>query len=199
MLRCNALTRVAAGAVQASSNQHVAHLTRTLNHLSFTSKLAPVTGISNPIARSFATKVVKKIPTTKTRAKPKTAVKKKTPAKTAVKAKTPVAKKKAPARKKVVKKKVVVKPKKKVPTEAQKIKAARAKALDEIANLKKTALYGAAPKPLPDTAWTTFISEKSKGTHMIASESMKTSAAEYKTLAASQLEVYYSTSKSVLA
>lgn len=197
MLRCNALTRVAAGAVQASSSKHVAH-TRSLNHLSLSSKLAPVSGISNSIARSFATKVVKK--KTATKAKAKTPVKKKTPAKPAAKAKakTPVAKKKAPIRKKVVKKKVVAKPKKKVPTEAQKAKAAKVKAQDEVTNLKKTALIGTAPKTLPDNAWTVFVTEKAKGTHAVATGLIKATSGEYKALTASELEVNHFASMSVL-
>ncbi|KAE9986606.1 hypothetical protein EG328_005215 [Venturia inaequalis] len=188
MLRCNALTRVAAGAAQAASGKHVAHLTRSLNHLSLSSKLAPVSRLSNPIARSFATKVVKKKTTTK--AKAKTPVKKKTPAKPAAKAKSPAVKKKAPVRKKIVKKKVVAKPKKKVPTEAQKAKAARAKVLGEITKLKKTALIGTTPKLAPETAWTLFVSEKAKGTRFEASGTMKAIAGEYKELTSSELEHY---------
>ncbi|QDS74335.1 hypothetical protein FKW77_004505 [Venturia effusa] len=195
MLRCNALTRVAAGAVQASSNKHVAHLTRTLNHLSLSSKLAPVSVCSNPLARTFATKVVKKKPATKARAK--TPAKKKTAAKPAAKTKSkaksktkaPAAKKKAPARKAVKKKKVVAKPKKKVPSEAQKLKASNAKAKAEITNLKKTALIGTAPKFLPDSAWTVFVAEKATGSSS-ARDRMKDASAEYKALSAPELEHY---------
>lgn len=197
MLRCNAFARVAAGAVHASSTQHVAHLTRALNHLSVSSKLRPVSGISKSIARSFATKVVKR--KTTTIAKAKTAVKKKTPTKTKAKAKAkkPVAKKsatkkKTPVRKKVVKKKVVAKPKKKVPTEQQKITAAKVKTRVEITKLKETALLGTAPKPKPENAWVIFVSGKIKGNAGSGgvTQVMKTAGVEYKALAASELEVY---------
>lgn len=190
MLRCNVLSRAASGAVQASSSKHVAHLTRTLNHLSLSSKLAPFSALFNATARSFATKVVKK--KTATKSKAKTPIKKKTPAKKpAAKAKSPAAKRKAPVRKKVVKKKVVAKPKKKVPTEAQKARVAKAKALHEITQLKKTALIGTAPKLVPDNAWTAFVSEKLKGTHAAATEGMKAHSGEYKALTASELEVHH--------
>ncbi|TID21495.1 hypothetical protein E6O75_ATG04890 [Venturia nashicola] len=196
MLRYNAFTRVAAGAVQASSSKHVVHLTRTLHHLSLSSKLAPVSALSGTMARSFATKVVKKKTTIK--AKAKTPVKKKkTPAKPAAKAKKSPAKKKkkTPVRKKAVKKKKKVaakpkKPKKRVLTEAQKAKAAKTKALNQIKDLKKTALLGTLPKIAPETAWTVFVSEKSKGTHGIATGIMKATSEQYKALTASELEHY---------
>jgi hypothetical protein len=191
MLRCNAFVRVAAGAVQASSTQHVAHLTRTLNHLSLSSKLAPVSGITHSIARSFATKVVKRKTTTKVKAK--TAVKKKkAPTKTKAKAKKPAAKKKkTPVRKrKAVKKKVVVKPKKKAPTEKQKLAAVATKARDELKKLKETALLHTAPKAKADNAWTIFVSEKMKAANGAAvTEVMKAASAEFKALSASELEV----------
>jgi outer membrane biosynthesis protein TonB len=183
MLRYNALVRVAAGAVQASSTQHVAHLTRTLNHLSLSSKLAPASTFTNSIARSFATKVVKR--KTATKVKTKTAVKKKTPTETKAKKKAPVRKRKV-----VVKKKKAA-PKKKVVTEKQKLAAQQTKARDEIKKLKETALLHTVPKEKASGAWTVFAGEKLKGSPGGVTEVMKAASIEFKALSASELEVYY--------
>jgi hypothetical protein len=195
MLRSHAFARLAGEAVRASSIQNgITHLTR---HLSLTTKLGPVSGIANSIARSFATKVVKRKTTTK--AKAKTAVKKKkTPTKSKTKAKAkakkPIAKKKTPVRKrKVVKKKAVVKPKRKAPSERQKLLAVQTKARDEIKKLKETALLSTVPKQGSTSAWMVYVTEKLKGaTGGPIAETMKTSAAEFKALSASELEVYFS-------
>ena len=185
MLRCNAFARVvAAGAASAAHNV----TTRTLT---LTSRLAPVSRVTNSIARSFATKVVKRKSTTK--AKAKTAVKKKTPTKAKPKAKKAAAKKKTPARKRKVVKKKVVKPKKKVPTEKQKLAAVQTKARDEIKKLKETALLNTTPKLTAANAWTVFVSEKLKGSTVGVTETMKAASAEFKALSASELEVCAST------
>jgi hypothetical protein len=198
MLRCSAVTRVAAGAAKRPTHDASSQLTRALPSLSLAPHLAEHairTSITRSFARAIATEAVKArtsrtaTHTTKSRALATTTKKPKAKAaaKPKPKKKKVVAKKKAVAKKKKVAPKKKAAPKRKVLTERQKTLAEKKKEREGIIALKAAALV--EPKTKPDNAWVVFMSEFTKeGTGPVTTK-IKDAAVKFKALSASELEV----------